>query len=394
MMDPISKLLSTFVETGMTGGASAIVTHNGKTIYSDAFGYADIEKQTPFALDSILRIYSMSKVVTAAAIMALQEEGKLSVSDPASKYLDGFREQKVCIADEHGGVKLVPAERGVTIHDLLTMTSGVPYHGEGSSDPVMAEVCKGWNAKYQAFREANGELQNTVGFGNFLGSFPLMFQPGDHWMYGYSCDVLGAIAEVAAGMKYGEYLQKKFFEPLGMNDTGFSVPESKQTRVATIYLSKDHSLFPKPDLHDDMDHMPFESGGAGLYSTIPDYTRFAQMLLNKGEYEGKRILQPESVEELAKNHLSEKQRLTYDWDDCPGYGYGYASRVMTDQSLSCYLEENGSFGWNGAAGTSVRIDPARGLTVVFGTQVRPPEHAKYLPQLMKAVDKYLRGAEE
>lgn len=390
-MDPITKLLQTFVSTGMTAGASVIVTQKGKTVYADAFGYSDIEKQTPFALDTILRIYSMSKVVTAAAIMALQEEGKLNVSDPASKYLVGFKNQKVCTLNADGQVEFVPAKRDVTIHNLLTMTSGIPYHGEGSSDPVMAAVCEGWNAKYKALREASSPLQNTVGFGNFIGSFPLMFQPGEHWLYGYSCDVLGAIAEVASGMRYGDYLKQKFFEPLGMNDTGFFVPADKQTRVATIYLSEDHSLFPKPASHDDMDLMPFESGGAGLYSTIPDYTHFAQMLLNCGSFEGKQILQPESVKILSANHLTEQQRRTYDWDDCPGYGYGYAVRVMTDQSLSCYIEENGTFGWNGAAGTSVRIDPKRELTVVFGTQVRPPEHAKYLPQLMKAVDAYLCG---
>lgn len=393
-MDPITRLLETFVDTGMTAGASAIVLHGGKIVYSGARGFADIAKQTPFCLDNILRIYSMSKVVTAAAIMALQEEGKLHVNDPASKYLEGFKDQKVCVADADGTVRFVPVKRDVTIFDLLTMTSGVPYHGEGSADPVMSAVCEGWNAKYKAFREENGLLQNTVGFGNFIGSFPLMFQPGEHWLYGYSCDVLGAIAEVASGIRFGEYLQQKFFDPLGMIDTGFNVPESKQTRVATIYLSQDHSLFPKPELHDDMDLIPFESGGAGLYSTLPDYAKFAQMLLNGGIYDGKQILQPESVRELASNHLDDQQLRDYNWDDCPGYGYGYAVRVMTDQSLSCYIEENGSFGWNGAAGTSVRIDPKRDIVVVFGTQVRPPEHAKYLPQLMKAVDAYRKGEDE
>ncbi|MBQ4085041.1 MAG: beta-lactamase family protein [Clostridia bacterium] len=387
-MDAITKLLNTFVVTGMTGGASAMVVHKGETVYANAVGYADIEKQTPFALDSILRVYSMSKVVTAAAIMALQEEGKLLVSDPASKYLEGFCGQKVCVAKD-GETELVPVERDVTIHDLLTMTSGIPYHGEGSDDPVMAKVCEGWNAKYKAFREANAEKQNTVGFANFIGSFPLMFQPGERWLYGYSCDVLGGIAEVAAGMPYAEYLEKKFFGPLGMADTGFTVPKEKQTRVATIYLSDGVKLTPKPELHDDMDMIPFASGGAGLYSTLPDYMKFARMLLSGGVLDGVRCLQAESVKTMATNHLSDAQRRTYNWDDCPGYGYGYAVRVMTDQSLSCYMEENGSFGWNGAAGTSVRIDPARELAVVFGTQVRPPEHAKYLPQLMKAVAKVL-----
>ncbi|MDO4740570.1 MAG: serine hydrolase domain-containing protein [Eubacteriales bacterium] len=387
-MDPITALLQTFVDSGMTAGASAMVCHKGRIVYSGAYGCADLEKQTPFALDSILRIYSMSKVVTSAAIMALQEEGRLRVSDPASKYLRGFAGQKVCVLRE-GKPMLVPVERDVTIHDLLTMTSGIPYHGEGSADPVMAAVCEGWNGKYAQFRAEN-QTPNTVGFADFIGSFPLLFQPGERWLYGYSCDVLGGIAEVAAGMPFGEYLRRRFFEPLGMQDTGFSVPKEKQTRVATIYLSEQHRLRAKPEQHDDMDCIPFESGGAGLYSTLPDYMRFARMLLGGGELDGVRCLSAESVAEMAKNHLTDAQRLSYDWDDCPGYGYGYAVRVMTDQSLSCYPEENGSFGWNGAAGTSVRIDPARELVVLFGTQVRPPEHAKYLPQLMKAVAKFLK----
>jgi len=388
-MDAVTKLLRTFVESGMTAGASAMVVHKGKTVYENAVGYADIKKQTSFALDSILRIYSMSKVVTAAAIMALQEDGKLHVEDAASKYLEGWRGQKVCEL-RSGKPVLVPVQRDVTIRDLLTMTSGVPYHAEGSGDPMTAEVCKGWNAKYKAFRGANTGKQNTVGFANLIGSFPLMFQPGERWMYGYSCDVLGGIAEAAAGMPYAQYLQERIFAPLGMEDTFFTVPEKKQTRVATIYLNENGKLVPKPELQDDMDEMPFASGGAGLYSTVPDYMKFAQMLLGGGQSGGVRILQKESVAEMAKNHLTDAQRRTYDWDDCPGYGYGYAVRVMTDQSLSCYIEENGSFGWNGAAGTSVRIDPARELAVVFGTQVRPPEHAKYLPQLMKAVSEVLR----
>lgn len=390
-MDPITKLLQTFVDKGMVAGASAVVTQGGKTIYADARGCADIEKQTPFALDSILRIYSMSKVVTAAAIMKLQEEGKLHVSDPASKYLEGFRDQKVAVPDGNGGAKLVPAERDVTIHDLLTMTSGLPYHNEGSTDPVMREACRGFSAKHEAFSAENGPLANTVGFANMLGSFPLAFHPGTKWMYGYSCDVLGAIAEVASGMKFGEYLHKTFFGPLGMVDTSFCVPEAKQTRVATIYLCEDHNLFPKKPKHDNMDYMPYESGGAGLYSTVTDYTRFAKMLLNKGMYEGKQILKPESVELMTGDHLTGQQKRYYDWEECCGYSYGYAVRVMTDQSLSYFPEQNGSFGWNGAAGTSVRIDPARDLTVVFGTQLRPPEHARFLPQLMKAVEAYISG---
>jgi len=387
-MDAVSKLLKTFVESRMTAGASALVEKNGKTVYEGAYGYANIAKQTPFCIDSILRIYSMSKVVTAAAIMALQEEGRLQVSDPASKYLAGFRNQKVCVIKD-GAPVLVPAERDVTIHDLLTMTSGIPYHSEGSADPLTSAVCEGWNAKYKAFREENAAVPNTVGFANLIGSFPLMFQPGEKWLYGYSCDVLGGIAEVAAGMPYADYLHKKFFAPLGMEDTFFTVPKEKQTRVATIYLGENGSLIEKPLLQDDMDRMPFASGGAGLYSTLPDYMKFARMLLGEGELDGVRILQPESVRKMATNYLSDEQKKSYNWDDCWGYGYGYAVRVMTDQSLSCYMEENGSFGWNGAAGTSVRIDPARNLVVVFGTQVRPPEHAKYLPQLMKAVAKDL-----
>lgn len=389
-MDPICKLLRTFVDTGMTAGASAIVVHRGETIFSDAYGYADIAKQTPFCLDSILRMYSCSKPVTAAAILALQEDGLLCLQDAASKYLPGFRNQKMCVLRD-GKAVLEPVPRDVTIHDLLTMTSGIPYIGEGTADPVMARIGQGWNERYAAFCRENGELQNTVGFCNFLGSFPLAFAPGERWQYGYSCDVLGAIAEMAAGMRFGEYLRRRILDPLGMDDTGFAVPASKQTRVSVIYLNTDHGLLVKPDSYDAMDHMPYESGGAGLYSTLPDYARFAQMLLSGGAWQGMQILRPESVKAMTTNHLSPAQRRSYNWDDCPGYGYGYAVRVMTDQSLSCYLEQNGSFGWNGAAGVSMRIDPQRELAVLFGTQLRPPEHAKYLPQLMKAVDLYLRG---
>ncbi len=383
-MDAVTKLLETFVEKKMAAGASALVIKDGKKIYEHAVGYADIEKQTPFCIDSIMRIYSMSKVVTAAAIMALQDEGKLLVSDPVGKYLSNYRHQSVSILRDEK-YELVPAEREMTIHDLLTMTSGIAYLSSADNERTGMD----WDGLYDQFCKENTARPNTVGFANFLGQFPLAFQPGKRWMYGYSCDVLGGIAEVASGMPFGEYLQKTFFGPLGMHDTRFRVPKEKQTRVSTIYLNTDQGLIPQTPHYDSHDDMPYESGGAGLYSTLPDYARFAQMLLGSGELDGVRCLKEESVRLMTSNRLTSDQSLSYNWDDCPGYGYGYAVRVMTDQSLSCYMEENGSFGWNGAAGTSVRIDPKRDLVVLFGTQVRPPEHAKYLPQLMKAVSKIL-----
>lgn len=380
-MEQVTKLLTSFVQEGMTAGASALVLQEGKEVYANAVGYADIGAKTPFRIDSILRIYSMSKIVTSAAVLKLVEEGRLSLTDTADTYLEGFRNQTVAELTEKGRVERCPVVRGVTIHDLLTMTAGIGYLSDGDN----ARTGMQWSKLYADFRNANKEKPNTVGFANLVGQFPLSSQPGQHWLYGYCCDVLGGIVEVVAGMPFADYLQESFFTPLRMDDTGFTVAKEKRNRIATIYLQENGALCPQPRMLDDMDQMPFSSGGAGLYSTLPDYAKFAQMLLCKGAYKGVRCLQEATVALMTQDHLTQQQKATYNWADCPGYGYGYAVRVMTQSQLSCYAEENGAFGWNGAAGTSVRIDPHRGLVVLFGTQLRPPEHERFLPQLMKAI---------
>jgi CubicO group peptidase (beta-lactamase class C family) len=216
---------------------------------------------------------------------------------------------------------------------------------------------------------------------------PLCFHPGESWLYGLSCDVLGAVIVVITGMSLGDYMQVKIFQPLGMDDTAFRMPTEKSGRIATIYTDGPQGVVPRKSraAFEMVDDRKIEAGGAGLISTADDYTRFALMLMNGGTLDGIRILSEASVREMSRNHLDERQMLAYNAPNNIGYGYGLAMRVMINPDKSEYLENVGAFGWNGAAGTTVRIDPVLRRTVVFGIQRMPANHADFIPSLLKAV---------
>ena len=345
-------------------GASICILHRGEEVYRKEYGEADKEKHHPMKPDTIFRCYSMTKPITSVAVMTLVEKGALALSDPASKYLPGFKDQKV-----YTDQGLVPANREVTIQDLLDMTAGVVY--PDASFPAGAIMDKIQADFYDKI--AKGEpTPSTYELANIIGQQPLAFQPGERWLYGFCADVLGAIVEVVSGKRYITYLKETIFEPLGMTDTDFYVPEQKQDRFLQFYqyMPETQTLDPCTWQHLCLSHMhlkqpSFESGGAGLVSTLSDYAKFAQMMLNKGTYQGVRILGRKTVEWMTQNHLNEKQLVSFDWEALKGYGYGNLMRCMIHTELSESIGSNGEFGWDGWLGSYVSMDPAEDLAIIY-----------------------------
>ncbi len=362
--ETMDRLLDKEVAEGRCKGASALVLHEGKEMYFGSTGFADAEKGTPMKRDTIIRLYSMSKPVTAAAAMILAERGELDLWDAVSDWIPAFRGMKVW--DEEKGE--IPAEREVTIYDLLNMTSGITYPDE-TTEPGrrMQKVVEDFVARRKA-----GERVDTKEYMRGIASVPLVFQPGDRWMYGFSADVLGGVVEAVSGVTFGEFLKKEIFEPLEMKDTGFFVPEEKLERFAQSYdLTEEGLLIPHTGSHLGEyygEDVAFESGGAGLVSTLDDYSHFASMLVHKGSYGGKQILGRKTVEFMAQNRLTQQQSRTLIWDSVKGYGYGCLMRVLKDQGEAGANASLGEFGWDGWTGNYVTMDFSEDFVLLYFIQ--------------------------
>ncbi len=348
-------------------GAAVSVIHKGKEVFRNEYGMADREKNIPMEKNSIFRCYSMTKPVTSVAVMMLVEAGKLSLSDAVSIYLPGFRNQKVLA--ENG---LVPVERDVTIQDLMDMTAGVVY--PDASFPAGAVMQEMIDEYYRKIFEED-KPTSTYDLANLIGEQPLAFQPGTQWNYSFCADVLGAVVEVISGKTYGEYLREAIFEPLGMVDTDFYVPEEKQDRFCQNYqyMPETKTLEPCTWQHLGLSYFhlkkpAFESGGAGLVSTIDDYAKFVRMMLGKGTVDGVRILGRKTVEWMTQNHLNENQIKTLDWEALKGYGYGNLMRVMIDEEHAEMIGSNGEYGWDGWLGSYVCMDPKEDLAIIYVIQ--------------------------
>lgn len=362
--ETMDRILRQEVAEGRVKGASALVLHKGKEIYYNQFGYADAENGVPMQRDTIIRLYSMSKPVTAAAAMILVERGELDLWDPVSKYLPCFKGQKVW-DDEKGEIE---AEREVTVFDLLNMTSGITYpDAETEPGRRMQKVMENFVARRNA-----GERVDTQEYMRGFASVPLVFQPGDRWMYGFSADVLGGVIEAAAGKSFGDFLREELFAPLDMKDTGFFVPKEKLGRFARSYeLTEEGQLTAYHGSHLGEyyeEDVAFESGGAGMVSTLDDYSHFASMLAHKGVYGGKRILGRKTVEFMTQNRLTEHQSRTLIWDSVRGYGYGCLMRVLIDQGAAGSNASLGEFGWDGWTGNYVTMDPGEDLVFLYFIQ--------------------------
>ena len=359
LKEQLTACLERAVENHEAAGINLLVLRDGEELCYTQAGYADMESGKPVERDSIFRLYSQSKPITAAAVMILAERGLLDLFAGVDAYLPGFANPKVIRAD--GTTE--PALRAPWILELLTMTAGVCYPDADPAGQAAARVFEEDQALI-----AQGGGMGTVEFCNRLGEQPLAFHPGTSWRYSTCADILGAVVEVVSGKRFGQFLKEELFEPLGMKDTDFWVPEEKQERLVTCYRRIPGGLKEHRDLNlavGRYDRAPaFESGGAGLVSTLDDYAAFAGMLMNNGTYKGKQILSPAAVRFMTAPRLSPEVRR-YLWDALCGYNYGCLVRVCDRPGSSGIFNEEGEYGWDGWLGTYFANLPASGVTFLL-----------------------------
>lgn len=362
----MDEIIRSNIENGEIAGANVLLIQHGRELYYNSLGFADKEAKLPMTRDTIFRIFSMTKPVTAVAVLMLAERGKLDLFDNVSKYIPEFADMKVWREDG----TLLPLEREIQIMDLMTMTSGVPYPDTD---------CEPARQMDQLFKNIKSDLENghptdTLTYCRKIASVPLCFQPGSGWRYGLSADILGGIVEVVSGKSFGRFLAEEIFEPLGMKDTGFIVPEEKRHRFATNYKWNEYKKCLEPFTQNHLglegygQDVVFESGGAGLVSTIDDYCRFSKMLLHGGTFNGVRILGRKTVALMSTNYLNQEQIKGYNWDFLQGYGYGCLTRVMVNPGLAGSNGSIGEFGWDGWTGNYFLLDPAEDMILLYFIQ--------------------------
>jgi CubicO group peptidase (beta-lactamase class C family) len=363
----IDKLLQESVDSGWIAGATALISRDGKIVYDKAFGVKDLESKSPMLRNDIFRIASQTKAITSIAVMMLFEDGKFLLDDPISKYIPEFADPKVLdkFNEKDTTFTTIPAKREVTIRDLLTHTSGIDYAGIGSG--IM-------NAVYAKAGVPAGFVGERILLADkmkILGKQPLVHQPGEKWTYGLNVDVLGYLVEVLSGESLESFFKSHIFEPLGMNDTYFYIPKEKQSRLVKVCTEdKFHKVIP---LSLDMVKYPlaegtYFSGGAGLSSTTEDYAKFLQMLLNKGEYNGKRLLARHTVDLITTNQIG---NLSLGTDK---FGLGFELTTSAGAALLGISE--GSFSWGGYFATTYWADPKEKIVGLLFFQQMPLTHTE------------------
>jgi CubicO group peptidase (beta-lactamase class C family) len=359
-LERIGQVLRADVERGRIPGAVVVVARKGHIAFVQAVGFRDKAAGTPMTPDAIFRIASMTKPIVTVAALSLYEEGRLFLSDPVSKYIPALKNQTV-------GVERAPAEREMTIQDLMRHTSGLTYGNRGTTDV------------HKMYPESSNTSSLTLTMDEFierLSKVPLLYQPGTRWEYGLSTDVLGRVVEIVAGKPLGEVLTERVYRPLKMTDTAFLVPADKRARLA-------QPLPTHPDtgatytLADPTVPRKFDCGEGCAVSTAGDYTRFAQMLLNRGVLDGARVLAPKTVELMTADHLGTISRGTGSsaW---PGYTWGLGVAVRESKGIAPIAGSAGDYFWPGAFATYWWADPKEELVVVSMMQSPLGRHYQQL----------------
>ncbi len=373
-LERIGPVMQAFVDRGVYAGIATIVARKGKVVHAGSYGFRDKEAKAPMTADTIVRLYSMTKPIVSTALMMLYEEGRFRLIDPVARYIPAFADVKVLGADG----ALVDCTRPINVRDLLAHTSGLTY-GFFEDSPVSEMYAR------SKLIDARVPLAEAI---DDLASFPLAFQPGSRWHYSVGIDVAARLIEVVSGQSLADFLQERMFGPLGMIDTGFTVAAEKRGRLARMYG--------RPDIFTPAGRWPnslklwmqgynetidlsatypvdapgtFQRGGHGLFGTAPDYLRFAQMLANAGEFEGRRYLSRATLQLMHSNHIPTSLfPLVLGGFPLAGYGFGLGSRVALDAPATGGSTSVGEFGWAGAAKTYYWVDPVEQIVCLFVTQ--------------------------
>ena len=386
----IGSRLQRYVDDELLPGWLVAVARKGKVAYLETYGHRDREADLPMQADTMVRMASMTKPITAVAAMMLWEEGAFELRDPIHRFIPSFKETRVWRGGTHAAPVTEPLQDPVAIWHLLTHTAGLTY-GFLFSHPV--------DAMYRAagFEWGNPPGKNLEEVCDVLAAQPLLFQPGAEWNYSMATDVLGRVVEVASGQTLDEFFRTRIFEPLGMVDTAFWCPPEKAARMAAAYVpapgSKKAVRSPMPDTTGAKP--VFLSGGGGLVSTAGDYQRFATMLLNGGSLDGTRLLSSRTVKYMASNHLpgnadlSQFGRQLFAETSFDGVGFGLGVSVTVDPVKAKVIASPGDYGWGGAFSTWFMVDPTEEVTALFLTQLLPssthPIRSQLKPLIHQAI---------
>jgi CubicO group peptidase (beta-lactamase class C family) len=376
-----------YVDDGKIPCSVVQIADSSGPIYTDTYGWADVEDQIPITTESIFRIYSMTKPITSIVLMQLHEEGHLLLEDPLEKFLPEFANPTVMVGGSDISPVTRPAARSITVKDILTHCSGFTY-GFLRQGPL--------DARYRAqglgdFTTPDYSLQEAM---QRLAEQPLLFEPGTAWNYSMSTDVCGAVIEAITGQTLAQAFAERVFNPLSMLDTGFSVPASATERFTSLYAPIPPGPMTRIDQAESSNYLKppaFLSGGGGLVSTLGDYQKFASMLLANGIGDGNRIIGRRTLEYMASNHLpggkllNELGQSLFSEVAMDGMGFGLGFAVVQDPAANASMCSPGEFNWGGAASTAFWVDPVEEITAVFMTQLLPSSHYPLRRELRAAV---------
>ena len=370
----IIPALNAEIEAGRLPGAVVAVARHGRLAFHEAVGHLGPDRRAPMPLDALFAVASMTKPVTGVAGLLLWEEGRIGLADPVERFLPQLGNRRVAVLNERvrageGPIETVPAERSITMLDLMRHTSGLTYGGRGTTAV---------HRLYPDSSNAAGASLDAAGVLERLAAAPLLYQPGTVWDYGLSIDVIGLVVEALSGQSLGAFLEQRLFRPLGMVDTSFQVPPDKMARLARP-LPRDPDTGAAQSVPDRAQALRFECGGGGLASTALDYVRFAQMLLSGGVLGETRILGRKTVEAMRTDRLTPDIENRIPALDPNSEGYGFGLTVAVRARASTLMGSLGEFYWNGAYGTLWWADPAEDLAVVFMAQVPGEQRRRFRP---------------
>jgi len=379
-----------YIDAGRITGCQLTVARHGQIAYARNFGLMDRERAKPTADDTIYRIYSMTKCVTSVALMSLFEQGLFQLGDPVSRFVPSWGNHRVWLSGEGEEMVTEPARRPITFRDILSHTAGLTYGGGLPGVGVQHPVDRIYrNLKIESF----GGADDMATFLDKLAQVPLLYQPGEKWMYSLATDVCGALVEVISGKPFDQYLREVVLDPLAMADTGFSMTAEKLPRFSANYRrrpDKSLDLLDDPATSDYLKTGGFKSGGGGLVGTSADYLRFCEMLRRGGELDGARILGPRTLELMRQNHLPGGKQMTevaingFSETAYDGVGFGLGFAMTVDQ-VAAGSPAVGDFYWGGAASTLFWVDPKEDLSVVFMTQLMPSGTFNFRGQLKNLI---------
>jgi CubicO group peptidase (beta-lactamase class C family) len=376
----IIPALTAEVEAGQLPGAVLAIARHGRLVFHEAVGYLGPDRSVPMPRDALFAIASMTKPITGVAGLLLWEEGLLGLADPIERFLPQLGDRRVAVLNDNvlagrGPIQTVPAERSISIQDLMRHTSGLTYGGRGTTAV---------HQLYPASSNVAGATLDSAAFLERLAAAPLLYQPGTVWDYGLSIDVIGLVAEALSGQTLGAFLEQRLFRPLHMVDTSFQVPSDKVARIARP-LPRDPNTGEAQSVPDRAQRLRFECGGGGLASTALDYLHFAQMLLGGGILGETRILGRKTVEAMRTNRMTPDIENHIADLDPNSEGYGFGLTVAVRQRAGTLMGSLGEFYWNGAYGTLWWADPTEDLAVVFMAQVPGLQRRQYRPLINSLV---------